>query len=388
MARWLPFLGFFGIFVSLLAAIHAYLWLRLVHDPAWGAGVEGWAGGALWGLAATIPVAMVMRRAAGKSAGKVFTHVAYIWMGVMFLLLVGVGMVDLARGVVLGAGRLLASGGGFELSELGANRSVALGGLGLGLLASAWSVGQARRPKTKRLEVRLAGLPEALDGLRLVQLSDVHIGPTIGRSFIEALVRQVEALQADAVVITGDLVDGEVEDLAEHAAPLQHLASRYGTFFVTGNHEYYSGAEAWCRHLQTLGIRVLRNDHVEIGEGGESLQLAGIDDYQGAQFGQGADLERALRGCDPQRPIVLLAHQPRAIDEARQRGVALVLSGHTHGGQLWPFGAFVLLQQPVVAGLHRIGETWLYVSCGTGYWGPPMRLGAPAEVTLLTLRVG
>ena len=131
---------------------------------------------------------------------------------------------------------------------------------------------------------------------------------------------------------------------------------------------------------------MLRNEHVRIGEGAESLQLAGIDDFQGAAFGKGADVPRALQGRDPHLPTVLLAHQPRAIEEARRHGVGLVLSGHTHGGQLWPFGALVLLQQPVVSGLHRMGETWLYVSCGTGFWGPPMRLGAPAEVTLITLR--
>jgi predicted MPP superfamily phosphohydrolase len=190
------------------------------------------------------------------------------------------------------------------------------------------------------------------------------------------------------VVVTGDLVDGSVDRLRHAVAPLVELKARHGCFFVTGNHEYYSGAVAWCRHLTTLGLRVLRNERVEIGRDGCVFDLAGIDDYSAHGFGHGhgADLARAVEGRDRSRALVLLAHQPRAVAEAQRHGVDLQLSGHTHGGQIWPFHLLVRLQQPVVSGLVKLGQTFLYVSNGTGYWGPPMRLGAPAEVTEIVLR--
>ncbi len=191
----------------------------------------------------------------------------------------------------------------------------------------------------------------------------------------------------NVIAITGDLVDGSVERLREHVAPLANLRARHGVYFVTGNHEYYSGAEAWCRELRRLGIVVLGNERVSIGTDEVSFNLAGIDDWSAAQFGNGhgADLGKALEGRDETRELVLLAHQPRAIHEADARGVGLQLSGHTHGGQIFPWNIFVRLQQPVVSGLARIGKAFLYVSNGTGYWGPPMRLGAPAEITKVVL---
>jgi uncharacterized protein len=180
-------------------------------------------------------------------------------------------------------------------------------------------------------------------------------------------------------------VDGSVSELREHIAPLAKLRARYGVYFVTGNHEYYSGADAWCAELERIGIRVLRNERVTIGENGASFDLAGIDDHSAFGGDHGADLPRAVRGRDPTRELVLLAHQPRAIFDAVRHGVGLQLSGHTHGGQIWPWNYFVRLQQPVVSGLRRFGETWLFVSNGTGYWGPPMRLLAPAEITQIRL---
>jgi len=236
--------------------------------------------------------------------------------------------------------------------------------------------------------VSLARLPPALSGTRIVHLSDVHVGPTIQRAFIETIVAQCNALAADLIVITGDLVDGSVEELREHVAPLSSLRAKYGVFFVTGNHEYYSGAADWCGELERLGVRVLRNERVSIGDETASFDLAGVDDHSAHRFGNGhgEDLPKALRGRDLSRELVLLAHQPRTIFEAQAHGVGLQLSGHTHGGQLWPWTYLVRLQQPVVAGLARFGNSLVYVSCGTGYWGPPMRLGAPSEIAELTLR--
>ncbi len=256
-----------------------------------------------------------------------------------------------------------------------------------GLAAAAIRSGLAR-VAVRNVNVRLRRLPQKLDGLTIVQLTDVHVGPTIGRAFIEDIVARTNALAPDVIAITGDLVDGSVDDLRDAIAPLAGLKARYGVYFCTGNHEYYSGAPEWCAELTRIGVRVLRNERVTIGDGLDSIDLAGIDDESAHRFGEGhgADLARAVAGRDPARELVLLAHQPKAVLEAKEHGVGLQLSGHTHGGQIWPWNYAVRLQQPVVAGLARFGETQVYVSCGTGYWGPPMRLAAPAEITRITLQ--
>ena len=268
------------------------------------------------------------------------------------------------------------------------SRIVGVAAAAVGLGATGWALREGRQLSIKRIEVALSRLPPELDGTSIVQLTDVHIGPTIGHSFIQRMVTMVNDLSPDVIAITGDLVDGSVEALAEHAAPLADLRAKHGAFFVTGNHEYYSGARQWCAHLTSLGIRVLRNENVRIGNDEHHFHLGGIDDYQAAGFGNGhgPNLTQAVKDRDPTRALILLAHQPKAVIEAQTHHVDLQLSGHTHGGQLWPFNWLVKLQQPVVAGLERIGETFIYVSCGTGYWGPPMRLRAPAEITHITLR--
>jgi len=217
-----------------------------------------------------------------------------------------------------------------------------------------------------------------------VQITDVHVGPTIGKDFIEEIVRTANAENADCVVITGDLVDGSVAELGPLVAPLKNLQAKDGVYFVTGNHEYYSGADEWLAFLPTLGIRVLRNERVSLREG---LDLAGVDDHSARGFGRGhgTDLEKALGDRDVSRALVLLAHQPKTILDAIDYAIDLQLSGHTHGGQIWPWGYAVRLDQPHVAGLSRHGGAHIYVSRGTGYWGPPMRIGAPAEITRIEL---
>ena len=254
---------------------------------------------------------------------------------------------------------------------------------------AAWSVRAALGPvSVRRVEVPLHRLKRQHDGLVIAQLTDLHIGPTIGRSQLQAIVDTTNALGADIVAITGDLVDGSVEELRDAVAPLAQLRARHGVFFVTGNHEYFSGAPQWVEEVSRLGIRVLRNERVEINHNGEVLDLAGVDDASAARFGHGhgEDLGRALSNRVPGRSVVLMAHQPRTARRSAAYGVDLQLSGHTHGGQIWPFGALVALQQIFLAGLHRQGDTRVYVSRGTGYWGPPMRLGAPSEISQLVLR--
>lgn len=238
-----------------------------------------------------------------------------------------------------------------------------------------------------RVEVSLAGLPPELEGFTIVQLSDIHVGPTIKRGYVQAIVDRVNGLEADLVAITGDVVDGSVEHLGEHTAPLGKLRSRHGSYFVTGNHEYYSGAAAWMGEFERIGLKGLHNGHTVIAHGGARLVLAGVTDYSAGAFdpAQASDPAAALAGSPPGLPRILLAHQPRSAPAAAAAGFDVQLSGHTHGGQFWPWNFFVPLQQPFTAGLHRLGRLMVYTSRGTGYWGPPKRLGAPSEITVLRL---
>jgi predicted MPP superfamily phosphohydrolase len=244
-------------------------------------------------------------------------------------------------------------------------------------------------PVVRQVPITLRGLDPALDGLRIVTFSDGHLSATYGGRRFERLVELVNEQRPDVVAIVGDLVDGGVADLREDVAPLADLVSAQGVFFVTGNHEYFVDTDEWMRHLPTLGVEVLRNERVAIRRGTASFDLAGIDDRTAASSGvpgHGADLDAALDGRDDGTPVVLLAHQPFMVDQARAAGVDLQLSGHTHGGQLWPFDQLIRLDQPAVEGLSRHGDTQLYVTAGAGYWGPPMRIGARPEVTVVELR--
>jgi len=237
------------------------------------------------------------------------------------------------------------------------------------------------------VEVRLAGLAKELEGFTIAQISDIHIGQTIKRNFVEGIVDRVNRLEADMIAITGDVVDGSVKDLAHHTEPLARLASRHGTYFVTGNHEYYSGVHAWIRELERLGARVLLNEHVVLDHDGAALTVAGVTDWSAHHYDPShkSDPHAAAKGAPEHATKVLLAHQPRSAHFAEAAGYHLQLSGHTHGGQFWPWNFLVHLQQPFTAGLGRLGRMWVYVSRGTGYWGPPMRFGVPSEITLIHL---
>lgn len=257
------------------------------------------------------------------------------------------------------------------------------------VLVTAWGyVNARRRARVVSVQVPIAGLPKALQGFTIAQISDIHVGPTIKAPYLQAIVDKVNQLEADVVAVTGDLVDGSVRDLSPHVAPLAGLRSRHGTFFVTGNHEYYSGAHAWIAELRRLGIRVLLNEHTVLQHGGAPLVLAGVADYTAHLFdlAHRSDPQAAMAGAPADATVrVLLAHQPRSAEAAERAGFDLQLSGHTHGGQFFPWNLFVPLQQPFTAGLHRLRRLWVYTSRGTGYWGPPKRFGAPSEITRLTL---
>ena len=259
-----------------------------------------------------------------------------------------------------------------------------VGGALVVLLLGSW---RARRPGVVRVEVPIAGLPQDLQGFRIVQLSDLHVGPTLKRDFVERIVETANRLHPDLIALTGDVADGLPPALREEVAPLGRLTAPHGKFFVTGNHEYYWDAAGWVRELEHLGFDALVNSHRVISQGAGRLLLAGVTDHSASRLvpGHASDPFAAMAGAPESDVRVLLAHQPKSAFAARAAGFDLQLSGHTHGGQYFPFNLLVRLFQPFVAGLHRLEEMWLYVSRGTGYWGPPLRLGAPAEITLIQL---
>jgi predicted MPP superfamily phosphohydrolase len=257
----------------------------------------------------------------------------------------------------------------------GAAAAAALGTVGYG------TYGVLRGPKVKRVTVPLAKLPRAAHGYRIAVVSDIHLGPVLGRGFAQTVVDTINSTQPDLIAVVGDLVDGSVKDLGPAAAPLAQLQARHGAFFVTGNHEYFSGAEQWVEEVRRLGLRPLENDRTELSY----FDLAGVNDIAGESEGQGPDFAKALGDRDTARACVLLAHQPVQIHDAVDHGVDLQLSGHTHGGQLWPGNFVAELANPTLAGLERYGDTQLYVSRGAGAWGPPTRVGAPSDITVIEL---
>jgi uncharacterized protein len=263
----------------------------------------------------------------------------------------------------------------------------AVGAVVLGTLVIG-TVQAAIGPRIYRVQVRLEGLAAALDGFRIVQISDLHLGIIIGRRYAERVVRMANSLSPDAVALTGDFVDGTVDELREAAAPLAKLSAREGAFFITGNHEYYWGVGKWLEEFRRLGLRPLLNEHVVFRRDGHELVLAGVTDTSvGASVpGHDSDPTKALRSAPQNAVKVLLAHHPESHVAAAAAGVDLQLSGHTHGGQFFPFSVFVRWKHRYYKGLYRVGKLWIYVNRGTGFWGPPLRFGVPAEITLLELK--
>ncbi|MCA9666645.1 MAG: metallophosphoesterase [Myxococcales bacterium] len=387
------FLVFIAIALSVLGGMHYYVWLRLVRDTGLPRGMRLALTVLLLLLLVSIPVVLFVRRQVDVATSQTMLVPFRFWLGFIVVCFVFVLGADIARWIVILVGKLSSSGSGGAEQAADPARRVFLSRIFAGaaaggaLVSGVLSVrGAMSNVRIKRLEVTLARLPAALDGLRIAQLSDLHIGPTLGRDWLSGIVERTNALSADLICITGDLVDGSVSKLEKDVEPLGKLSAKQGVYFVTGNHEYYSGAESWCRHVTSLGIKVLRNERVEIRRGDAALDLAGIDDRSAFGAGHGPDIDRACAGRDASRELVLLAHQPRQIEDAVRHGVGLQLSGHTHGGQIWPWHYAVYLQQPYLKGLHARGETQIYISEGTGFWGPPLRFGSTAEITEITLR--
>jgi predicted MPP superfamily phosphohydrolase len=439
-------LGFATVVLVAMFLLHGYLWWRMVRSTT-RPGRTRQALTALTVVFALLPaLAIGLRGALPRHAAAPLDWVAYCWLGIAFYAFLALLVLEPVR---LAARLVSPSGAGSRTTERldekvepsGARRApgrlddgaprdggtapgrgavrqdrdvIARGAVRedgsvtalprrlflartLAVTAGAVALGTAgtgaylanSAPVVRRVPITLPRLDPALDGLRIVTFSDAHLSATYGGRRFERLVEIVNAQRPDVVAIVGDLVDGSVEELREDVAPLADLVSEQGVFFVTGNHEYFVDTRAWLRHLPTLGVDVLHNERVAIRRGTASVDLAGIDDRTAAGSGvpgQGADLDAALDGRDDATPVVLLAHQPVMVEQARAAGVDLQLSGHTHGGQLWPFDYVIRLDQPSVEGYSRHGDTQLYVTSGAGYWGPPMRVGARPEVTVVELR--
>jgi predicted MPP superfamily phosphohydrolase len=375
-----------GLVSGLLFGLHYYVALRLILDPAL---PEPWRGAALVALTllgASLVVQPFAERLVQRSLARFIAWPASLWMGFAFYALVLLAATDLVWSVVGAPAR---AAGVLTAAESTTAALRAAGVTAVSLVVGLVSLRSGlRSPDLRRVEIALSRWPAELDGFRIVQLSDIHIGPILDRRFARELVERTNALEPDLVAITGDLVDGAVKQLRAEVAPFGELRARLGVYFVTGNHDHYSGLQSWCDAVADLGIRVLRNERVELDDRGSVFDLAGVDDHRGSHLadGGGEDLDAAFDGRDAGRPVILLAHDPSTFKRASRLPVDLQISGHTHGGQMWPFGYLVRIAIPFVAGRYRRGASELYVSSGTGFWGPPMRLFAPAELTEITLR--
>ncbi|KOV11687.1 membrane protein [Streptomyces sp. XY431] len=411
--------------LALLTLVHWYLWRRLVRDVS--------APGGRWRrtgtvLAFVLPLlsvgALVGGRAFPIAVERWFAWPGYLWLAVLLYLLLGLAVGELVRPLLLRlpsrAARARAAVPDAPAADVPTSdepasdvrasdepasdepevnepatpaapsperrlfvaRAVAIGASGAAAaVVGTGMYGVLRGPRLKQVTVPLAKLPAAAHGYRIAVVSDIHLGPILGRAHTQRIVDTINAAKPDLITIVGDLVDGTVPELGRDAEPLAQLRARDGAYFVTGNHEYFSGAAPWVDFVRELGVHPLQNARVELG----GFDLAGVNDIAGEREGDGPDFGRALGDRDPARTAVLLSHQPVTIHDAVRHGVDLQLSGHTHGGQLWPGNFVAELANPTVAGLERYGDTQLYVTRGAGAWGPPVRVGAPSDITLVTL---
>jgi predicted MPP superfamily phosphohydrolase len=366
-------------YLGILALAHLYVGWRLLPDLPIGLAAQVAGGLLLVASFASAPLGFFARNMTSRQWGDRLAAVCLFLVGFFSSLLVLTLLRDVALMVLW-------------LAKLPLDRILPVSAsivASLAILATLVGLLNARRrARVVSVDIPLTNLPVSLHGFTIAQISDVHVGPTIKRKYVDAIVDAVNMLKADVIAVTGDLVDGSVKDLAHHTAPFARLRARHGAFFVTGNHEYYSGEPAWTAEFKRLGMHVLMNEHVVLTHEGSQVVLAGVADFGAHHFDpqQRSDPERAMKDA----PVgagarILLAHQPRSAPAAAAAGFDLQLSGHTHGGQFWPWTLFVRLQQPFTAGLHRLNDLWVYISRGTGYWGPPKRLGAPSEITHLRL---
>ena len=380
--------SFFVRFICIGVLFHIYVGFRVIPDLP--IDTTGRWLAALWLVLSCllIPLGMLARTIKRQPLADRLAWIGLLGLGFFSSLLVLTFVRDLAMASLLTVDAIWPHAIPLTTWRMDSAAAVPL----LALLSTAVGLFNARRrARVVTIEVPIDDLPPALDGFTIVQISDIHVGPTIKRRYVDAIVDAVNRLKPDLIAVTGDVVDGSVPQLRDHTRPLSRLSARHGAFLVTGNHEYYAGADAWIDEFRRLGLHVLLNEHVVVEHEGARAVIAGVTDYSAAHFDPAhrSDPAAALAGAPGDVLIkVLLAHQPRSAEAAAEAGFTLQLSGHTHGGQFFPWNFFVRLQQPFTAGLARLNGLWVYTSRGTGYWGPPKRLGAPSEITRLRLVPG
>jgi predicted MPP superfamily phosphohydrolase len=370
---------FLTVLIVVLLLLHGIPWWRLVLAPHWPVAVT--VVGSAVALVALLCFPLAMWKGHGKSHRDRLAIVGDVWLGIVWQLFAWTILGEILDLVLALSG----------VHAPGRQRWVAVTVVVWVVLLCSWGTWQARRiPPVKTVEITLPRLGSGLDGLRVVLIADTHFGPINRARWSAGLVDRANALDPDVFAHAGDLTDGSVDQRGVQVAPLGGARASLARVYITGNHEYMSGAPDWVAHMDGLGWTVLHNRNIVLERGGSKLVVAGIDDLSAKGSGvpgHAADLPTALAGVDPQLPIMLLAHQPKSVRTSASAGVDLQLSGHTHGGQMWPFHHLVRAEQGALAGLSRHGErTVLYTSRGSGFWGPPFRIFAPNEITLLILR--
>jgi uncharacterized protein len=400
-------LSFFVLFAVVMGAAHYYIWARAVRATTRPGRGRRIGTGVVVLLYLLVMAALAVGRLGGSWLGAAVAWPGFLWLAGAFYFALILGVLEIPRLVLNRAARrhevpvavgapdaVVETPGGTpeeQPADPGRRLFIARSLAVAGGVATAGVVGFGTTqalgdPVVKRVPVTLGKLDQRLSGYRIAVVSDIHLGPLLGRGHTERIVRMINEQEVDLVAVVGDLVDGTVDELGEAAAPLRDLVSTHGSFFVTGNHEYYSGVEPWLAELERLGVAPLRNERLRIERAGASFDLAGVNDVTGEAFRDGPDFARALDGRDTSTPVVLLAHQPVQVHQAAKHGVDLQLSGHTHGGQMFPFHLAVGLQQPVRSGLATVDGTQVYTSNGAGFWGPPVRVGAAPDITVVELR--
>ena len=388
---------FFFIVISILILSHIYIGLRIIAPMEIRAAWKTVLWSILMLLMPLAPVYAVLRRhGLGSPWSDILPWTAYIGLGffgfvVVFLIIRD--MLFLTVWVYGAVKRRTDPASESDRPVAPERRSFLIHSTNLGILGLSGAISLRGFSNTRHLAgvkdvtVPIHNLPKDLHGFRIVQMSDIHISPTIEKDYVKMLVRQVKNLNPDIVVFTGDLADGPVSMFREEVASFKDLCAAYNSYFVTGNHEYYAGVEGWIQEVERLGFRVLLNEHRVIKHGSGRILLAGVTDFNAGRFirGHKSDPAKAMAGAGESDVKILLAHQPRSIFAASKAGFDLQISGHTHGGQFFPWQFLVRLQQPFLAGLYEYEKTHIYVSRGTGYWGPPFRLGAPSEITVIRL---
>jgi len=390
MSKTLIFIVFLSVSTLIVLSIHYYLWLRLIRDTGLTRFVGNTGTYLFIALAISFPMALFVDKIVSVKYSFPLLWLSYFWIGIMMLLFFLLFSIDMIKIVIylfnhfIGTGEEIINTQRREFVSAVSATAVSsfvfiASGVGIKNYYSSAIV--------KKIKVLLTDLPASFKGFNIVQISDLHLGQMMTRQTLEKIVDQVNNLAPDLIAITGDLADGSTKRLLSEALPLKKLKAPKGIYFVTGNHEYYSGVEEWTHAIKKMGIKVLNNENIKIKRGEDFFYLAGVTDHEGKRFGKkhASDFNKTLFNLEKDKKKILLAHQPIAVQKASKFGTDLVLAGHTHGGQIWPFNYFVYLQQPYLKGFYEYQGTKLYVNQGTGCWGPPMRLGSQNEITQIIL---